>query len=284
MTFARTLLRPRWLALLALLVVVVVVFVRLGSWQLGVAHDAGIAEQLAEQAAQPEVPVQQLLTPHRPFPAGGTGRPVVASGHYDVAEQFLVSGRLLDGRPVLWVVTPLVVDETGAALAVVRGAVDDPSQADRPPATPLVVHGTLAPAESPAPAPAATSGSGSGSGGGEFPVLGSVDLARLANTWPGELYNGFVFATSELPVVTSPPVVAVPPPSFVSDTVDWRNFGYALQWWVFAAFAVFLFVKMVLDDARADAASARGGDPADDPGDDPGQEHPGERPTLGHHV
>ena len=29
--------------------------------------------------------------------------------------------------------------------------------------------------------------------------LGSVDLARLVNLWPGQLYNAFVFATDESP-------------------------------------------------------------------------------------
>ncbi len=29
---------------------------------------------------------------------------------------------------------------------------------------------------------------------------------------------------------------------------DWQNYGYAVQWWLFAGFAVFLWVKMVLDE------------------------------------
>ncbi len=28
----------------------------------------------------------------------------------------------------------------------------------------------------------------------------------------------------------------------------WQNYGYALQWWLFAGFAVFLYVKLVLDE------------------------------------
>lgn len=41
---------------------------------------------------------------------------------------------------------------------------------------------------------------------------------------------------------------------------SWQNYGYAVQWWLFAGFAVFLYVKAVLDEldparvaARADA-------------------------------
>lgn len=29
---------------------------------------------------------------------------------------------------------------------------------------------------------------------------------------------------------------------------DWQNYGYAVQWWLFGAFAVFLWVKVVLDE------------------------------------
>lgn len=33
-----------------------------------------------------------------------------------------------------------------------------------------------------------------------------------------------------------------------STSGSWQNYGYALQWWLFAGFAVFLYVKTVLDD------------------------------------
>jgi DNA-binding transcriptional regulator of glucitol operon len=29
---------------------------------------------------------------------------------------------------------------------------------------------------------------------------------------------------------------------------SWQNYGYAVQWWLFAGFAVFLYVKLVLDE------------------------------------
>lgn len=29
---------------------------------------------------------------------------------------------------------------------------------------------------------------------------------------------------------------------------DWQNYGYAIQWWLFAGFAVFLWVKQILDE------------------------------------
>ncbi len=29
---------------------------------------------------------------------------------------------------------------------------------------------------------------------------------------------------------------------------SWQNYGYAVQWWLFGGFAVFLYLKMVLDE------------------------------------
>jgi DNA-binding transcriptional regulator of glucitol operon len=33
-----------------------------------------------------------------------------------------------------------------------------------------------------------------------------------------------------------------------SDGRAWQHYGYAVQWWLFAGFAVFLWVKLVLDE------------------------------------
>jgi hypothetical protein len=33
---------------------------------------------------------------------------------------------------------------------------------------------------------------------------------------------------------------------------SWQNYGYAVQWWLFAGFAVFLWVKAVLDELDPD--------------------------------
>ena len=38
---------------------------------------------------------------------------------------------------------------------------------------------------------------------------------------------------------------------------DWQNYGYAIQWWLFAAFAVFLWVKMILDELDPRRVEAR---------------------------
>lgn len=274
----RTLCKPRWLLLLAVLAVVVVAFTRLGLWQLSVAQDEAAAQARTEQLNRPVAPLTDVLAPHQRFPDDGAGRPVSATGSYDAGLQFLVPDRVLGGTPGYWVVTPLVVDDTGAYLTVVRGFVADPADADEPAPIPTTVTGTLAPGEAPEIRRDLPAGQ-----------RDSVDLSALANEWPGEFYNAFVFATGEEPRATGDRVLPIPPPTFGGE-VDWRNFGYALQWWVFAAFAVFMFVRFVRDDHEMDRAEESAAlaqeDPAprhtvEGPGD-PGAD-PVER-THQHHV
>jgi surfeit locus 1 family protein len=243
-------LKPRWLGLLGVLVVLLVAFTILGLWQLSVARDDARRDALTQAPTQAAMALDQVLTPHTAFPAEASGRPVTMTGRYDASGQVLVVDRRLDGTSGSWVVTPLVVDGSGARIAVLRGFVTGESATGPAPAStgPVRVTGTLAPGESPSSA-ALSDGR-----------LGSVDLARLVNLWPGEVYNAFVFATTESPDV-SPGVQRVPPPA-IPTGLTWRNAAYALQWWVFGLFAAYMWWRMVRDDHRRDQAAALTNHPA----------------------
>ena len=254
----RTALKPRWLGLFALLVLVVVTFTQLGLWQLHVAQDKGLAEALqTAREARPAL-IDTVVRPHEAFPNPQSNRAVTAIGEYVAGDQFLVGPRRLEGRTGYWVVTPLVVGETGARLAVVRGFVTDPA-APRAPAGKVSVDGSLAPGESPAEAPARA---------GSQQVLGSIDLSVLVNRWPGDIYNAFIFAQSEKTaagVGLQPPagLDRVPPPEVVGG-LKWRNAAYALQWWVFAGFAAFMWFRMVRDDAQQAGQARADREPAEE--------------------
>ncbi|GAA4882615.1 SURF1 family protein [Serinicoccus chungangensis] len=234
----RTALRPAWLALLALLLVVVVVFYQLGMWQLGVSSSAASREFAAEQAARPTVPLSEAVRPQTTFPEDGAGRSVLVSGSYLPEEQFLVPRRLLEGEEGYWVVTPVQVADTGALLPVVRGFVTEPAQADRPEQTPVELTGTLAPGEAPGP------------GGLPEGQRGSIDTAELVNDWDAPIYDAFVFLVEERPDLTAAAVRRVPPPTFGESGVVWRNVGYGLQWFVFAGFAVYMYLRFLHDASR----------------------------------
>ena len=248
----RTALKPRWLGLFALLVLVIVSFTQLGLWQLHVAQDKGLADALrTAREARPAL-IDTVVRPHEAFPNPQSNRAVTAIGAYAAQDQFLVGPRRLDGKQGFWVVTPLVVQESGARLAVVRGFVTDPAAAGAPPTGTVTVDGSLAPGESPATAPA-------GAPASTQEVLGSIDLSILVNRWPGDLYNAFVFAQSEklasgAGFQPAAGLARVPPPE-VTGGLKSRNVAYALQWWVFAAFAAFMWFRMVRDDAQHERTS-----------------------------
>ncbi|GGK65132.1 SURF1 family protein [Ornithinimicrobium pekingense] len=259
----RTALRPGWLALLGLLVVIVVGFYQLGMWQIGVSSNEASREHAAAQAARPTEPLGEVTAPHQAFPDDGAGLSVTAEGEYAAEHQFLVAGRVLDGEPGYWVVTPLRTGASGepALLPVVRGFVTDPAGADRPGPGTVQVTGTLAPSESP----------GEGADLGTLPEgqRAAIDTADLVNLWAEDaaVYNAFVFLVEEDPTVTAPAVRPIPPPVFGDSGIVWRNFGYGLQWFVFAAFAVYMYVRFLRQAVR-DESDGDGGD-AEGPGGAP---------------
>lgn len=234
----RTARQPRHLALLALATLLAAVFVGLGFWQYGVAKQDGREQALMEGPKHPVVPLHELVQPHEPFPAKGSLRRVAATGTYDADQQFLVPDRVLEGRHGYWVVAPIVVDSSGARLPVLRGFVTDPDDAPAPPSGKIRLTGSLAPSDSPVDTGPLPEGQ-----------RGSIDVASLVNEWDGEVYNAFVFVVKQQPAETAAALHAVPPPAPEVDGIDWRNLGYALQWWVFAVFAYYLWWRWVREDA-----------------------------------
>ncbi len=247
----RTALKPRFLGLLGLVLVIGVAFVFLGRWQLGVAESSAQRDAVEQARAQAPAPITTVLRPQAPFRGDLSSRPVTATGRYSAEGQLLVPDRRLDGVDGLWVLTPFVVDGSGATLPVLRGFVRSAAEAGPPPTGTLTVAGGLAPGESPVARPLPSG------------QVGSVDLSVLVNTWPGEIYNAFLFLESEDPP-SDAALTRVPTP--LGDTgIQWRNAAYAVQWWVFALFALWFWFRMVRDEARRDAVEpvgAGGGDPA----------------------
>ncbi|MGE9808241.1 SURF1 family protein [Janibacter sp. G1551] len=260
----RTVLRPRWLGLLVLAIALAGIGLVLGRWQLGVAADEGRQEAIDAAAARPVVAVSEVLTPHGDFPDDASGRRVSARGTYVAEDQVLIPGRLLGGREGLWVLTPLHV-EGGALLPVVRGWVPADA-AQTPPAPPtgtVDVAGSLAPGESPADPADLPPGQ-----------LGSIDLSVLVNTWEGELYNAFAFALDEqgpAGAVATTDLTRVPPPEVPSE-LQWQNLAYALQWWAFGLFALWMWWRMVRAETEALRALERDGPDGDD-AEHPDTEH-----------
>ena len=220
------LIRLRQTLIILVGLVVAAVMVVLGLWQLDVYHSQGRAEA-DRRAGAPAVEVASVARAGQPVP-DGYGRTVTFRGTYLSDTQALVP---LEDRPGSFrVVTALRLDN-GDVLPVVRGV----TTATTPPPAPAgeqTSAGLLLPSEE---APT-----------GDLPPgqVSSVRLPTLAQSWPGPLVSGFV--TLSPPESTGQGLEAAPV-VLPEGSGRLRNGAYALQWWVFAAFAVGLAVRAARD-------------------------------------
>lgn len=220
------LIRLRQTLIILVGLVVAAVMVVLGLWQLDVYHSQGEAEA-DRRAARPAVEVGSVARAGQPVP-DGYGRTVTFRGAYLATTQALVP--VADQPGTFRVVTALRLED-GDVLPVVRGV----TRSSTPPAPPTgrqAGAGLLLPSEE---APT-----------GDLPPgqVSSVRLPTLAQTWPGPLVSGFVTLSPAESAAQGLDAAAVELPEASGRL---RNGAYALQWWVFAAFAVGLAVRMARD-------------------------------------
>ncbi|MFY0409594.1 SURF1 family protein [Solicola sp. PLA-1-18] len=259
----RIVLRPAMVGLHVFAVAALVFCVLMGLWQLGV-YDSRQASERADRQEVPTVPLDEALGPDEAFTNTANHRPVTVAGTYGPSDtQVWVSGREQDGREGYWLLAPVLTGGVGDdgrphALVVVRGFA---TQAGDPPPTPagrVELRGVLEIGE--ARSTAAEPGDGR--------TIDAVRLPLLANELPYDLYSGFAIVTSPEP---ADGLEAVPPPlPDASWTTGLTNLAYTLQWWVFGAFAVFMWWRMTRDavarrQAAWDAAASEESHDTDEP-------------------
>jgi cytochrome oxidase assembly protein ShyY1 len=263
----RTALKPQWLAVLAVVLLLATGMTLLGRWQLDRARQHG-AQQSAQGSGQPAAaarPIAEVIPPRTTFPKTAVGAQVVAEGEWDAARAVLIPGRDRGGRPAggpagqagFWVLVPLRMSD-GSAVGIVRGWVATPGDpvaqaAASPAGVPVRVTGLLQPSEPPAErAP----GQGTGLPPGQLP---RVAIADLASAWPYPLVTGYVLAQQEQAVDGAQVPGPLPQrvlPLEPAAGLDWRNLGYAVQWWLFAGFGLFMWWRLVRDDHQTKQAVA----------------------------
>ena len=236
----RQLLTPRWLSIHLLALVLVGACLGLGQWQL---DRAAAFQRSAGGGSEPApVPLPSLTAPKGVLDGAVIGRLVTVSGTYDATHAFLVPDRVLDGLSGFWLLS-VVRLSSGAGALVVRGwePTVAAAAADPPPAGQVVVTGRLMDAEDP-------------SGGlppgtvlppGQVPAASPVALLSLV---PYQLYDGYVVLRSEQPPVAMGPTL-VPSPRSGNAVPGFylQHLAYVGLWWLFAAFVVFFWWRLVRD-------------------------------------
>lgn len=229
------------LVLLVLLLGAAAVCARLGVWQLDRAQLRGEQEEqerrAAAEAAPPE-PLADVLAPQTTFDGALVGVRVDVAGTYRPEDQLLVVDRALDGATGFLVLTPLDVEGSGGVLPVVRGwvATADDAAGLTTPAGTVRLTGYLQASE------------GSGDGGLEPGRTDAISSAQLVNVWGGPIYTGYLVVATSDPA-DDPALATLPPPTAQGSGLNLQNLAYAAQWWIFGGFALFLWVRMVRDEA-----------------------------------
>ncbi|QAY71804.1 SURF1 family protein [Xylanimonas protaetiae] len=276
--------------LVALLVALAVAAgcVQLGIWQWHRATErAAAAARVAEADAASSGPVGlgTLVAPQAPMPGDDVGRAVWVTGTFDDDAQLLVAGRALDGAVGYLVLTPLRVtdDGTGGAswaglsgapvLPVVRGWVASPDDAPglAAPHGEVRVTGWVQAGES-------VSGEVAPANPGGPPLTHDIATSALVNDWGGPIWDGYLVLTASDPAqvdAASGGPALVPRPQVEGGSgLNLQSLFYALEWTIFAVFALAFYVRLARDEVRSEravlAAGAAGGPRPRRRGDDPG--------------
>lgn len=210
-------LRPGLLGLHAFAVVAVGFCVVMGLWQLGVYE--GRQGDAREHASDEVVPLEDVWTPGEPFSRDLKDQRVTVTGRFTDDD---ITVEREDGST--WLVTPFAVGDR--SLLVVRGT------GERAPQSRVTrIDAVLEPSEP------------GGKALGADRATDAISVPVLINDLPQKLYGGYAISLTD----TGLPLVEPPKPD-VSWTTGLRNLAYALQWWVFGAFAMFMWWRMASEN------------------------------------
>jgi cytochrome oxidase assembly protein ShyY1 len=220
---------PRWIAALVLSLAIAAGFAALGQWQLGRSVDNA---QTVEIDTETAVPLDEIAEPGSGMTETQLGRIVTVTGELVAGDTVVLSSRG-DGRGDTgsWVVGHLVTAD-GVSLAVALGwsAEDAPTTTDLDRAE---WTGRYQLSEEPQ------------SSDFESGAHTALSVADLVNLWadPGPVYAGYLVVAG--PVAQLEPIVADAPEREVA--LNLLNVFYAIEWVLFAGFAIYLWYRLVRD-------------------------------------
>jgi surfeit locus 1 family protein len=253
-TLREVMLRPRWIALLLLCLVVAGVLGWLGQWQLGRAIDT---DPLPPGATEQVQPIGDVVEPGAYLPEPLVGQKVEVAGWWIDTDFLIVHSRFNDGVEGYWVTGQFRLwdgeggfDQTPpVSLAVAVGWAETFEQAQdaasaleadfasRDADAPLELTGRLVSDEGPALPPR----------DGDPQVMTRMSSAALLGQWSETedlvVYRPHLIADE--PAGGLQPISSPAPAE--GSSVNWLNIFYAAEWAVFAGFAFYLWYRLAKD-------------------------------------
>lgn len=247
-------LRPRWIAALLLALGVAAGFAALAQWQVQRSIDTGI---VVERPTETAVPLASVTTPQGPTGAAADGQRVTTGGEFVEGDWLVVHDRYNGGVHGWWVVGHLaVVDQHGTSgLVVAVGWTGRQADAER-------IAADLNSGALESGLDEAFEGRYHGSEGPQDSDYQAGRLTTVApsafiNLWhgvdPAGVYGGYLVATEAVPGLD---VIDSPPP-LTDIEMNWLNVFYAVEWVIFAGFAVYLWWRLVRDEFEKERDTAK---------------------------
>ncbi len=243
---------PKWIGALLLALLVAGGFAWLGQWQLGHAITQNSESSVDELAVRA---LNEVTAPGKPVTDETAGYVFDVSGSFVAGDFAVVEQRRNGDTDGAWVVGHLDAQGSpsgGLAVAIgwapneasARDALSEIEQ--RFAGEKLSLEGRYMPGDAPVvPGPET-----------DPAVLLSMAPSQLVNLWqpfeggsyagflvmhPGELLSADVLHAAGLEVIDSVPPLPV-------GAINWLNLFYAVEWVVFAGFAIFFWYRLVRDD------------------------------------
>lgn len=248
-TLREVMLRPRWIGMLLLCLVVAAVFAWLGQWQLGRAVQTNPVPPGATEEVQA---LADVAAPGEYLPEPLVGQRVETAGAWVPGDFLVVHSRYNDGVEGYWVTGQLRIDPaesgtpapTSVAVALgwaateddARAAVDEleraASGADR-----VEVTGRLISDEGPVLPPRGT----------DPQTMTRMSPAALLGQWHAVdgvfVYRPYLASEDAFAGLDA---ISSPAPQDGSG-INWLNIFYAVEWAVFAGFAFYLWYRLAKD-------------------------------------
>ncbi len=260
----RTALKPRWIGFFLLTMAVALIFVLLTKWQF---DQSTSMQPRSHEVTETPVELTEHFQPGAPMMEDQADQMVTFTGQLDPQKSVQVQSRLNDGVEGLWLVSSATVNGAPAGIPVVWGWVEDEIEATGDELAQLFEESTgvalnetieftgrLIPGEGPTPNTNHTT---------EPKRTQMLATAELVNLWDEPLYAGYVVAETFTAngtehVVTGTTgiegVETAPQPEEAQ--VAWLNVFYAIEWFIFAVFSLYLWWRFVRDDYLKDQREA----------------------------
>jgi len=238
--------RPRWFAAIVVGLMITLLFVRLGIWQLDRLDERRVQNTTIEdRMAEPPRPLEGILGQYGDDAEAMAYRHAVAEGGFRTGAEFFSIGRTYGDLSGTLIATPFDLED-GSVLIVVRGLVPPGTQGPpaggyEPAAGVMHIEGPLQPGEQ------STAIGESAPDEGHLTSLSRLDLEYIDQWVSGDVLPVLLY----LEGWTVPNPGNTPEPIPKPELTEGSHLGYAVQWFAFALIVFFGVAALVYREGTA---------------------------------